>query len=59
MLNILLEHLAIWAIVFIVTIIQTEDLKMAASCTWRFMLILYLWFGILYLIVINGGHLTI
>ena len=59
MLNILLEHLAIWAIVFIVAIIQTEDIKMAASCTWRFMLILYFGFGILYLIVINGGHLTI
>ena len=59
MIEILLEHLAIWIISFIVSLGLCDSIKSAAICTVGFMLALYGWLGISYIIIVNGGHIPI
>lgn len=53
------EYFIIWVISFIIILAQLEDIKLAAKATAMFLILLYLFFGYLFLIVYMGGHLTI
>ena len=55
----ILEHIALWVIVFIIALAQVKDFKHAAQATGLFLIILYLFLGYFYLIIRMGGHIPI
>ena len=54
---IIIQHLIIWIVIFLIIASQANNIKEALKGTGLFLVLLYMFFGYLYLIVYLGGHL--
>ena len=53
----ILEHLALWVLVFLIAAAQCDNLKDTLKATGLFIVLLYLFMGGFFLIIFCGGHI--